>query len=284
MSGAYEDYLEKYGLKAAEYTYIEMLAVAVSREMEDGACAFVGTGLPLLAAGLAQHTHAPNMTIILEAGTVGPRIEHLPLSVADPRAAYQAATLSSLVDVFGAMAARGYCTVGVLGAAECDMYGNLNSTCSGNYWPAGVSEDGKGTATRFTGSGGANSIASLSDKIIAMMVHEKRRFPQRVQYLTTPAGMRGGPGETRYDYGLFRGGELVVISDLCKMRPHPSSGILYVTEVFPGATVEMIREATDWEIDLSQAIKAEEPTLRELEILRMQIDPSRIYLGRKKKG
>ncbi|MCL1975281.1 MAG: hypothetical protein FWG61_03860, partial [Firmicutes bacterium] len=210
MSDAYEEYLEKYGLTAADYTYMEMLAVAVAREMADGSFAFVGTGLPLLAAGLAQHTHAKNMTVILEAGTVGPRIEHLPLSVADPRAAYQAATLSTLVDAFGAIAARGYCTVGVLGAAECDMYGNLNSTSRGAYWPAGVAKDGKGPDTRFTGSGGANSIASMADKIIAMMVHEKRRFPEHVQYLTTPAGMRGGPGETRYDYGLFRGGDLVV--------------------------------------------------------------------------
>ena len=284
MNGAYQEYLDKYGLKSGEYTYMEMLAVAVSREMNDGAFAFVGTGLPLLAASLAQQTHAKNMTIILEAGTVGPRIEHLPLSVADPRAAYQASTLSSLVDAFGTIAARGYCTIGVLGAAECDMYGNLNSTAMGSYWSAGVSEDGKGPETRLTGSGGANSIASLADKIIAMMVHEKRRFPPRVQYLTTPAGMRGGPGETRFDYGLFRGGDVTVISDLCKMRPDPESGILYASEMFPGVTPEKIREATGWEIDVSRAVYAEEPLPEELEILRMKVDPSRIYLGRKKKG
>ena len=284
MNSAYQEYLDKCGLKPGEYSNMEMLAVAVSREMDDGAFAFVGTGLPLLAASLAQQTHAKNMTIILEAGTVGPRIEHLPLSVADPRAAYQASTLSSLVDAFGTIAARGYCTIGVLGAAECDMYGNLNSTAMGSYWPAGVSGDGKGPETRFTGSGGANSIASLADKIIAMMVHEKRRFPRRVQYLTTPAGMRGGPGETRFDYGLFRGGEAAVISDLCKMRSDPESGILYVSEMFPGVTPEKILEATGWEIDVSRAIVAEEPLPEELEILRMKVDPSRIYLGRKKKG
>ncbi|MDR2712805.1 MAG: hypothetical protein LBB91_06805 [Clostridiales bacterium] len=284
MSDAYQEYLEKYSLQANEYTYMEMLAVAVSREMEDKAFAFVGTGLPLLAANLAQQTHAKEITIVLEAGTVGPRIEHLPLSVADPRAAYQATTLSSLVDAFGTIAARGYCTVGVLGAAECDMYGNLNSTAMGSYWPAGVSADGKGPQVRFTGSGGANSIASLADKIIVMMVHEKRRFPKRVQYLTTPAGMRGGPGETRFDYGLFRGGDVVVISDLCKMRPDPKTGILYVTEIFPNITPERIQEATDWEIDVSKAVLAGEPTAEELKILRMKVDPSRLYLGRKKKG
>lgn len=284
MTAEYRKYLEKYGLKADEYSYMEMLAVAVSREIEDKAFAFVGTGLPLLAAGLAQRTHAKEMTIILEAGAVGPRIEHLPISVADPRAAFEASTLSSLVDAFGTIAARGFCTVGVLGAAECDMYGNLNSTAMGSYWPAGVAPDGKGPEVRFTGSGGANSIASLADKTIVMMVHEKRRFPQRLQYLTTPAGMRGGKGETRFDYGLFRGGNVVVISDLCKMRPDPETGILYADELFPNTSSEAVKEATGWEIDVSGAVSAGEPVAEELEILRMEVDPSRIYLGRKKKG
>lgn len=284
MSGDYQEYLTKYGLKADEYSYMEMLAVAVSREMEDKAFAFVGTGLPLLAASLAQQTHAKEMTIILEAGAVGPHIEHLPVSVADPRAAYEASTLSTLVDAFGTIAARGYCTIGVLGAAECDMYGNLNSTAMGSYWPAGVSEDGKGPDVRFTGSGGANSIASLADKTIVMMVHEKRRFPKRVEYLTTPAGMRGGSGETRFDYGLWRGGDVVVISDLCKMRPDPETGVLRVTEIFSGITPERIQEATGWEIAVSGAAYSSEPTPEELEILRMKVDPSRLYLGRKKKG
>ena len=284
MTDTYESYLQKHSLKANEFTYMEMLSVAVSRELKDGDFAFVGTGTPLLAAGLAQRTHAKTMTIILEAGTVGPTIAHMPISVADPRAAFQATTLSSLVDAFGTIAARGYCTVGVLGAAECDKYANLNSTALGGYWPAGVSETGRGPQTRFTGSGGANSIASLADKIIVMMVHEKRRFPERVQYLTTIAGRRGPVGETRYDYGLYRGGDVVVISDLCKMRPDPESGVLYVTELFPGVTPEMVTDATSWEVDLSRYIMGGIPTEEELEILRMQVDPKRIYLSREKKG
>lgn len=280
----YGEYLEKYDLAANRYTYMEQLTVAVSHEIEDGDFAFVGTGLPLLAACLAQQTHAANTTVVLEAGTVGPWIEHLPLSVADPRAADQASTLSSLVDAFGTIAARGYCTTGVLGAAECDMYANLNSTSMGGYWPGRLSENGHGPEVRLTGSGGANSIASLADKTIVMMVHEKRRFPQKVQYLTTPAGMRGPMGETRFDYGLFRGGDVVVISDLCKMRADSETGILYVSEIFPGVHPEQIADATGWEIDLSRAVPVSEPTGQELEILRMRVDPSRIYLGRKKKG
>ncbi|MCL2548268.1 MAG: CoA-transferase subunit beta [Symbiobacteriaceae bacterium] len=284
MTDSYDAYLQRHELKPNEFTYMEMLSVAVSRELADGDFAFVGTGTPLLAAGLAQRSHAKTMTIILEAGTVGPTIAHMPISVADPRAAYQATTLSSLVDAFGTIAARGYCTVGILGAAECDMYANLNSTALGSYWPAGVSEDGRGPHTRFTGSGGANSIAALADKIIVMMVHERRRFPRKVQYLTTIAGMRGPAGETRFDYGLYRGGDVVVISDLCKMRPDPQTGILYATELFPGVSAEMVQEATGWEVDLSRAVPGGVPTEEELRILRMEVDPARIYLNREKKG
>jgi len=279
----YEEYLIKMGLEKDKYTYMELLAVATAREMPDEAFAFVGTGLPLLAAMLAQHTHAPNMTIILEAGTVGPKIEHIPVSVADPRACYQASTLSTLVDAFGTLAARGYCTLGVLGAAECDKYGNLNSTAIGSYWPKGVSETGRGPDVRFTGSGGANSIASLADKIIAMMVHEKRRLPEKVQYLTTPAGMRGPKGETRFDYGLYRGGELVVVTDLCKMKPDPETGILFLDEIYPGIDPEFVKENTGFKLDISRCRVMEPPTEEELMILRMKVDPERIYLGRKPK-
>lgn len=280
---AYQDYLAEHHLTATGFTPLELLACAVAREIPDGAFAFVGTGLPLLAATLAQKTTAPSLTIILEAGTVGPYITDLPISVADPRAAFQAATLGTLADAFGTIAARGFCSLGVLGAAECDQYGNLNSTAIGGYWPAGVSDTGRGPAVRLTGSGGANSIAALADKIIVMMVHEKRRFPPRVGYLTTVAGRRGPAGETRFDYGLFRGGELKVITDLCTLRPDPVTGILVLDELFPGVTAAQVQANTGWELDISAARPFPPPTVEELRVLRLEVDPQRFYLGRAKK-
>jgi glutaconate CoA-transferase subunit B len=223
------------------------------------------------------------MTIILEAGP-WPRIEHMPLSIADPRASHCAATLGTMVDAFGTIACRGFCTLGVVGAAECDEYGNLNATSLGGYLPAALSETGRGPNVRLTGSGGANDIAGLADKMVAMMVHEKRRFPRRVGYLTTPAGMRGPAGETRFDFGLYRGGELCVISDLCKMRPSTTTGKLVVTDIFPGVTLEQIRANTGWDIDCSEARPFSPPTWEELYTLRMEVDPARIYLDRKKKA
>jgi glutaconate CoA-transferase subunit B len=282
---AYEAYLKERGLSRSQYTTMELLAVASAREVPDGAFVFAGTGLPLLASMLAQYTTAPNMTLIMEAGIVGPRVEHLPISVSDPRGCLHSSMVSNMADTFGTTALRGYCTVGMLGGAECDMYGNLNSTIIGGYWPAGVSETGKGPEVRFAGSGGANNIASFADKILVVMVQEARRFPERVEYLTSVAGQRGPreKGESRWDYGLERGGELVVISDLCIMRNNPQTGILELDAVFPGVSVEDVVNNTGWKLDTSKARVLEPPTEDELKALRMLVDPSRIYLGRKSK-
>lgn len=278
-----ENSLETDEQPAGDYTHVELLAVATAREINDGDFAFVGTGLPLLAAGLAQYTKAPNMTIILEAGTVGPKIKHLPISVADPRAAYMATTLSTMADAFGTIACRGYCSLGVLGAAECDKYGNLNSTAIGGYWSTGVEAGAKVSRTRLTGSGGANSIANLADKVIVMMVHEKRRFPEKVEYLTSPAGARGPKGEGRFDYGIFRGGEMVVISDLGILRPNPESGILELEQYYPGVDPQFVLENTGWPLVINNAREMPSPTIREINILRTLVDPDRLYLGRKSK-
>jgi glutaconate CoA-transferase subunit B len=279
----YMDYCSQFGLNPTKSVFMELLAVAAAREIPEGSCAFVGTGLPLLAASLAQRTSSPNMMMILEAGTIDPKIEHLPLSVADPRSSYGASMLSTLADAFGTVACRGYCTVGILGAAECDMYGNLNSTSIGGYWPAKVSPDGKGPEVRLTGSGGASCIASLADRIIVMMVHEKRRFPKRVEYMTSCCGRRGEGMESRDNAGFFRGGEVCVISDMGILRNDPDTGILFLSNTFPGVSPEEVKNNTGWDLDVSRTQSFEEPTFEELMTLRLKVDPARLFLGRKNK-
>jgi glutaconate CoA-transferase, subunit B len=282
---AYDSYLKERGLARDQYTTMELLAVASAREVPDGAFVFAGTGLPLLASMLAQHTVAPNMTLIMEAGIVGPKVEHLPISVSDPRGCLKGSTVSNMADTFGTTALRGYCTIGMLGGAECDMYGNLNSTVIGGYWPGGVSGSGHGPHVRFAGSGGANNIASFADKLLVVMVQEERRFPEQVEYITSVAGWRGPheKKESRWDYGLGRGGELVMISDICIMRSDPETGILALDMVFPGISVDDVVSNTGWSLDTSKARQMDPPTEDELKALRMLVDPSRIYLGRKSK-
>lgn len=246
----YDAYLAEHGLQADQWTTNEIMAVATSHLIPDGAFLFVGTGLPNAASMLALHTNAPNMTIISEAGIVGPRIEHIPISIIDPRMAYKSEMLGDIADVFGLISARGFCTHGILGGAQCDKYGNLNSTIIGdNYWPAGVSPTGKGPETRLTGSGGANSIASIADEIIVIMIHEKRRFPEKLGYLTSICGVRGSGHEDRFEYGLFRGRKVTVCTDLCILKSDPETGVLKLDKILPGVSVEKVKENVGWDLE-----------------------------------
>jgi glutaconate CoA-transferase subunit B len=278
----YEAYCERLGLnpEPGSCTLGECLAVAAARESPDGAFIFAGTGLPIIGCMLAQHTYAPNAVIVMESGIVGPMIEHLPISVSDPRASYRCTTLSNMADAFGTMAVRGYCTVGILGGAECDQYGNLNSTAIGGY---GVPVAAPGR-TRLAGSGGANPIASFADFVIAMMVHERRRFPARCQYLTSPSGARGRPGslEHRWNFGLYRGRGVVVISTLGILRSDVGgSGELLLEALYPGVEERQVYENTGWNLRKSPDFHLmSPPTYKELKILRYIVDPTRIYLGR----
>lgn len=280
----YYSYLAANGLDADKWITNEIMAIATARQIPDSSFLFVGTGLPLAASMLAQYTTAPKMTMISEVGIVGPKVTHIPISVIDPRLALKAEMLGTISDVFGFISLRGFCTHGILGAGQCDKYGNINSTIIGDsYWPAGVSPTRRGPKTRLTGSGGANSIASVADEVIVIMVHEKRRLPEKIDYLTTVGGQRGPGKENRFHYGLFRGGKVTVCTDFCIMKTDPVTGILRLDKVYPGVSIETVKNNTGWDLDTSQATILDSPTEEELMILRMVVDPGRVYLGRKSK-
>jgi glutaconate CoA-transferase subunit B len=282
----YKEYCKEMDLGETEYTTMELLAIAAARQCYDYTFIFAGTGLPMIGCMVAQNTYAPHSLIIMEAGILDPKLLEVPISVSEARGGYQCSTLSNMADTFGTFATRGFCTFGMLGGAECDQYGNLNSTAIGGYYSGGASEDGKGPQVRFAGSGGANPIASLSDMGLVLMVHEKRRFPVKVSYLTSPTGSRGpiGTPEDRWHYGLFRGGPTTIISDLCILRSDPKTGELMLAELYPGVDANLIHDNTDWDLKKSPDFKAfAPPTHEELKIVRCVCDPHRIYLGRKTK-
>ena len=154
-----------------------------SQLLEDKKSVLVGTGLPMIAAMLAQRTHAPGLLIIFEAGGIGPRVPVLPISVGDSRTFYQAAAASSMHDVMSACQA-GYVDYGFLGAAMIDRYGNLNTTVIGDW---------EHPTARLPGSGGANDIGSFCPRTIIIMRQDKRKFVERVNFITTP-GYLDGPG------------------------------------------------------------------------------------------
>ena len=252
---------------AKEYTLLELMVVAAAREIRDREIVFAGTGLPMLGTMLAQHTHAPNCVIVFQAGAVDCKLAHLPMSVGDPRTMRFASTATGLFDVFSTILQRGLIDVGFLGGAQVDVYGNINSTCIGDYHRPKV---------RFPGSGGAGDIACLAKRTIIIAIHEKRRFPERCDYITSPGWIDGPEGRKRA--GLKWGGPTAVLTDLAVLRFDERTKRMYLSSYHPGVTPEQVQENTGFELDISRAEQTEPPTEKEIKILREKVDPEGIFL------
>jgi glutaconate CoA-transferase subunit B len=253
-----------------EYTPREMMAIAAAREISDGDIVFCGTGISMLAAMAAKHISAPNSVIFFETGAIDSKLEEVPLAVGDPRVMYRTSVNGSLADAFATMQNRitGPRVVGIMGAAQIDPYGNLNSTVIGDYHHPRV---------RFSGSGGACDVASFVGRTIVFMQHEKRKFVPAVDYLTSPGWLDGG--DSRQAAGLADGGPQVVITNLAIMRFDRVSRRMYLSRYYEGTTPEAIGDRTGFAVDGSRARPATPPTAEELDILRTQCDPQRLILG-----
>ena len=191
-----------------EYTSREMMAVAAAREIRDGDIVFCGTGISMLAAMAAKHISAPNSVIFFETGAIDSQLEEVPLAVGDSRVMFATSVNGSLADAFATMQNRftGRQVVGIMGAAQIDIYGNLNSTVIGDYHHPTV---------RFSGSGGACDVASFVSRTIIFMQHAQRKFVPKLDYLTSPGWLDGPDG--RKKVGLPDGGPACVITDMAMM-------------------------------------------------------------------
>jgi glutaconate CoA-transferase subunit B len=251
-----------------------MMVVAASRLLCASERVIVGTGIPLVAAILAKKTHARDMVMVMEAVAFDSDPESLPFCVADPRAVYRTTWTPTSAEVMGHFLQSGKIDVGFLGGAQVDRYGNLNSTCIGDYWQP---------RKRFEGSGGASDIASLAKRTIIIMNHEKRRFVDRVDYVTSPGwkcrALDWKSDVMRAEVGLD-GGPHAVVSTLGVMKFDESSREMYVETYYDdlGVTVEDIRRMTEFDIDLSRARPMKPPTAEELTVLREKVDPEGIYM------
>ncbi len=251
-----------------EYSSAELMIINAARLLKDGDVVFVGVGQPNLACNLAKRTHAPNLVMIYEAGVIGAEPARLPLSIGDPTLVSGALSVVSMYDIFANYLQRGNVDVGFLGGAQIDRYGNINATIVGT--------DYEHPRVRLPGSGGAQEIAAWANRCYIMTPHQKRRFPEKVDFLTS-AGYLDGAGE-REKAGLRGKGPVGVVTDIGFLEPDPS-GELILTALHPGKTVEMAKENTGWPLKVAGQLKTTEPvTARELQILREELDPSGIYL------
>ena len=255
--------------QVTSYTSTELLACAAARLLEDKKSVLVGTGLPMIAALLAQRMHAPNLLIIFEAGGIGPQVPVLPISVGDCRTFHRAVAASSMHDVMSACQA-GYVDYGFLGAAMLDARGNINTTVIGDW--------GRPT-TRLPGSGGANDLGSLCHRTIIIVRQDKRRFVDKVDFVTTP-GYLDGPG-ARERVGLpERTGPYRVISQLGIYGFDQATKRLQLLALHPGVTVEDIQANSSFEILIPDEIQITQPPTEEERRLLHKIDPTGMAIGK----
>jgi glutaconate CoA-transferase subunit B len=239
-----------------------------SRLLRDGDVVFVGVGQPNLACNLAKRTHAPNLTMIYEAGVIGAEPERLPLSIGDPTLVTGSLSVVSMFDIFSLYLQKGNVDVGFLGGAQIDRYGNINATVIG--------PDYNHPKTRLPGSGGAQEIAAWANRCYIMTPHQLRRFPEKVDFLTS-AGYIDGKG-AREKAGLRGAGPVCVVTDLGMLEPD-ENGELVLTTLHPGKTADQAKANTGWDLKVSKDLKiSSDVTQIELDILRNELDPSGIYL------
>jgi glutaconate CoA-transferase subunit B len=250
------------------YSLTELMAVTAAKEIRDGEVVFAGTGLPMLGAMLAQRTHAPSCCIIFQAGSVASQLAHLPMSVGDPRAMHGAAMAAGLIEVFAYILQGGRVDVGFLSGAQIDCFGNINSTSIGS--------DPLHPKVRFSGSGGACDIACLAKRTIVIALHEKRRFPRKVDYVTSPGWLSGG--DSRGRAGLIRGGPSVIVTTKGVMRFRSDSKAMYLASYHSGLGARAVADDTGFPLDVSEAVETPAPTSEELRVLREAVDPERVFL------
>ncbi|MGQ9582609.1 MAG: CoA-transferase subunit beta [Thermoplasmatota archaeon] len=251
------------------YSPNELLICLVSRLMENGRTAFIGTGVPMLAAALAKRLYAPRLTAIFEFGGTDPVLDRLPLNVGAQQTFHRAVSAISLSEVMEA-AQRGLIELGFIGAAQVDPYGNINTTVIGEHGRPGV---------RLPGSGGGCDIGSLCWRTVVLLTeHTPRRLMPRLDFLTTP-GYLSGPG-ARQRAGLPRGtGPYRVVTNLAVMDFEERSRRMRLLSLNPGVTVRMVVEATGFELVLPDRVVINPPpTGEELKVLRREVDPHRLYL------
>jgi len=228
-----------------DYTRDEIMTVTAARQLRNGAVCFVGIGLPSAACNLARMTHAPDLILIYESGTVGTRPTVLPLSIGDGELAETATCVVPLPEIFAHYLQRGRVDVGFLGAAQIDRLGNLNSTVIGDYAHPRV---------RLPGAGGAPEIATYAREVLVIMKQTPRSFVPRLDFRTSCAGPRA------------------VITDFGVLRPNPPTGELELAALYPGISADAARAACGWPLKVAARVEsltlpepAELAALRELE-------------------
>ena len=242
-----------------EYTATEIMTIEAARRLKNCTVCFVGIGMPSAAANLARLTHAPDVVLIYESGTIGAKPDVLPLSIGDGELAEHADTVVSIPEIFRYWLQGGRVDVGFLGAAQVDRFGNINTTVIGGDYAK--------PKVRLPGAGGAPEIASNAKETWIIIKQGKRSFVPKLDFMTSVGHLEGG--DSRANSGARGKGPTAVITDLCILTPDPVTRELTLTALHPGVTVEQARANTGWDLKVAESLgSTQAPTAKELEVLR----------------
>jgi glutaconate CoA-transferase, subunit B len=249
------------------YSASEMMIAVAARMLKGARTVFVGVGLPNIACNLARITVAPDMEMIYESGVYGARPERLPLSIGDPTLVSGAVSVVSMADLFGLYLQRGLVEIALLGGAQIDKYGNLNSSVIGDYAKP---------KTRLPGSGGACEIATNAQRTFMIMRLKRRAFVEKLDFITSPGHLSGGDSRSRL--GLPGKGPEIVITDRAILNFDNADREMQLSALYPDVSEKDVRAETGW--DLRRAPTIEEvspPSVEELRLIREELDPSGMY-------
>lgn len=249
------------------YTDSEMMIAVAARVLKGARTVFVGVGLPNIACNLARYTVAPDLELIYESGVYGARPERLPLSIGDPTLVSGATSVVSMADLFGLYLQRGLVEIALLGGAQIDRYGNLNTTVIGDY---------RTPKTRLPGSGGACEIATNAQRTFMIMRMKRRAFVGKLDFLTSPGHLTGG--DSRAQLCLPGGGPELVITDKAILDFANSQREMQLSALHPGVAVKDVQAEVGWPLRLAETIReTESPTAEELRLIREELDPHAMY-------
>ena len=235
-----------------------MMLIAASREIKDGSHVIVGVGRPGLSANLAKQTHATTASLSYESGVLGANSLEPPLSIGDDELVATAGFIVDLPEFFQYWLQPGRFDLGLLEAAQIDKFGNLNTTCIGDY---------RHPKVRLPGSGGAPEIATACTNFVVVINHDKMKLVDKLDFLTSVGNLDGT--NAREAMGFVGGGPKAVVTDMCILRPQYDTGELRLLQTYPGIGVAEIRANTAWHLKVADNVSVvDPPTDEELSVLR----------------
>jgi glutaconate CoA-transferase subunit B len=250
-----------------DYSPSELMIINASRALEGSHVVFVGVGLPNIACNLAQRTHSPKLELVYESGVFGAHPARLPLSIGDPTLVSDATSAVSMADLFMFYLQGGLVDTALLGGAQIDKYGNLNTTVIGDY---------ANPKTRLPGSGGACEIAINAHRTLMIMRLKRRAFVEKIDFMTSPGHLDGRAD--RAQMGIPGGGPKRVITDRALFDFDAQSHEMTLVELAPGETAETIQAEVGWPLKVSPNLREiTPPTLTELDDIRQKLDPQGLY-------